>query len=445
MADQQAEALRAIGAVPDYGEGITYKTTFSGIHIWEADSWKDASMSWKESCYLAANLTGRAMEMVVRGPDAQKFLSKLSINNVYKWPIGKSKHLVMCDENGLVATHGLAIRDSEDSFRHMANPPWAMVMAKAMGMDVEVIPHNIFILQVAGPRSLEVLERAAGKRLRDVGFLEFRDIEIAGVRTKVSLELARIGMTGNLAYEIHGPFDDGPAVYDAVYKAGQSAGIKRLGWRTYVVNHTEGGFPQLNCTFLPSAIADKVYKQIIPASLFDACSGSIDPTDLRARFRTPQEVDWAWMAKFDHDFIGRKAVEAEAANPKRTIVTLRWNPQDAVDIFASLFQRGEEYKTIELPCTPQSPAGGHADLVTRNGKPVGVASVAVYSYYYREMISHCTIDIDQAKIGNEVVVHWGDFGKRIKDVRATVERFPYLDLPRNQDYDLSTVPFGAPE
>lgn len=51
-------------------------------------------------------------------------------------------------------------------------------------------------------------------------------------------------MTGGLAYELHGPIEEGPAIYDAVYQAGQEFGIERLGWGTYLVNHVEGGFPQ---------------------------------------------------------------------------------------------------------------------------------------------------------------------------------------------------------
>ena len=175
-----------------------------------------------------------------------------------------------------------------------------------------------------------------------------------------------------------------------------------------------------------------------------ACSGSVDPADLRARFRTPVEVGWDWMARLDHDFIGREALEREMADPKRTLVTLRWNPEDVIDIYASLFQPGEEYRTLDLPSCPQPPAGGHADHVTKDGGQVGISSGTTYSYYFREVISHGTIDRDQAQIGNEVVLHWGDFGKRIKEVRATVARFPYLDLPMNQDYDLSTVPSGVP-
>ena len=70
---------------------------------------------------------------------------------------------------------------------------------------------------------------------------------------------------------------------------------------------------------------------------------------MRARLRTPVEVGWQRAVKFDHDFIGRAALEAEVANPRRTVATLRWNPDDVVDIYASLLQPGEEYKTIDLP------------------------------------------------------------------------------------------------
>jgi glycine cleavage system aminomethyltransferase T len=430
-----------IGAVPAYPDIPTYKMVFGNLHVWEGDGWKDESMSWKTGCYVAANLTGPGMQVTYSGPDAQAALSRFSINNVNNWRIGTSKHLVMPDADGLIANHGLAIRDGEDTFRQLASIPWAAYQLEHLDMDVQVSYQDIFILQVAGPTSIQVLERVLGESLRDVRFLAIRKIQIAGLEAE--LEVSRIGMVGTLAYEIRGPFEAGPAVYDAVYQAGKDLGIKRLGWRTYLVNHTEGGFPQLNCTFLPSVFADEAFMATpLSAFLGRNISGSIDPTDLRARFRTPQEVNWAWMAKFDHDFLGREAVEAEAAAPRRKTVILRWNHDDILSILASQFEPGEEYKYIEFPCAPQQLAGGHADLVTKNAKPVGVSSAAVYSYYYREMLSQCAIDLDQAEIGNKVVLHWGDYGKRIKEVRATVERFPYLDLPSNRDYDLSSVPSG---
>jgi vanillate/3-O-methylgallate O-demethylase len=63
-------------------------------------------------------------------------------------------------------------------------------------------------------------------------------------------------------------------------------------------------------------------------------SGSVDPTNMRARTRTPVEVRWHNMARFDHDFIGREVLAAEIMNPKRTTVTLRWNADDVMDTYA---------------------------------------------------------------------------------------------------------------
>lgn len=436
--------LPVIGAVPAYPDVPTYKNIFGSLHVWEGDGWKDESMSWKTGCYVAANLTG-PMQVRYRGPGAQELLSRTSINDVYNWPIGTSKHLVSTTSDGIVANHGLAVRDGEQEFRQLAALPWAAYKSLSMpDLDVAFEFENIFILQIAGPTSVQVIERLLGRSIRDLDFLQIQKIDIPGIDGQFDLELSRIGMVGTLAYEIRGAYELSPRVYDAVYRAGQDFGIKRLGWRTYVVNHTEGGFPQVNCTFLPSSVRDEGFNAgFMNGSLNTVHTGSIDPSDTRARERTPGEVNWLWMAKFDHEFEGREAVLAEKEHPTRKTVILRWNHDDIADIFASHFRPGEEYKYLEFPSAPQQLAGGHADLVTKDGRQVGVASSSIYSYYYREMLTQTSINLDQAEIGNEVVLHWGDFGRRIKEVRATVERFPYLDLPSNRNFDLSTTPSGV--
>ena len=437
--------------VPIYPDIPTYANVLGGLHIYEGDGWKTESMSYKTSAYIASNLSGTPA-ITFRGPDAQEALSRMSMNNVYNWPVGTSKHLVQPDDNGYIANHGLVVRDGEDTFRQLAAGSWPLFKALSFGLDVDVSLSEVFIFQIAGPASIQILERLVGEDLRAVEFLASRRVTIPGLSPETEVELSRIGMAGTLAYELRGPLEHGPEVFDAVYRAGQDFDIKRSGWRTYYVNHTEGGFPQMLGSFLPSSIADAEYQEHPSFPPFlrsfatdpSTLSGSIDSADLSARFRTPSEVNWGWMAKFDHDFIGRAAVEAEAANRRRKTVTLRWNTEDILDVFASQFQQGEEYKNFEFPITPQKLVpGGHADLVTKDGKPIGVSSVVAYSYYYRQTISQSTIDLDESAIGNEVIVHWGDSGGRIKQIRATVQRFPYLDLPSNKDYDLSSIPSGV--
>ena len=59
------------------------------------------------------------------------------------------------------------------------------------------------------------------------------------------------------------------------------------------------------------------------------------------------------------------------------------------------------------------------------------------------MISHAIIDADKITEGKEVLVQWGDYGKRIKNLRAVIVKYPYIHgVMDNRDYDLSTVPSG---
>jgi vanillate/3-O-methylgallate O-demethylase len=81
----------------------------------------------------------------------------------------------------------------------------------------------------------------------------------------------------------------------------------------------------------------------------------------------------------------------------------------------------------------------HADHIVKDGRPAGISSGTTYSYYFREVLSMGCIDVDASKIGTEVIVNWGDYGGRIKNVRATVARFPYLTEGRNSDLDVTAI------
>ena len=65
------------------------------------------------------------------------------------------------------------------------------------------------------------------------------------------------------------------------------------------------------------------------------------------------------MIKFDHDFVGRKALEKEVANPRRKMVTLLWNTEDVMDVHASQFQTGRALRPH-----------GSAERLTRSRAPI---------------------------------------------------------------------------
>jgi glycine cleavage system aminomethyltransferase T len=430
---------------PVYPEVALWHVSGSSAQPWEFSGWKPESMSWKCACYIHAGLSGNT-PILYSGPDAEKFLAGICVNGFEKFRPGTAKHAVMCDEAGLIAGHGMLQRSAEDRFRLYVHGVWANYMFSRTGLRVREEVLDEYLFQVAGPASLHLLEDVSGTDLRDVRFLGFKQCVIAGR----SVEIMRIGMAGGLAYEVHGPMADASLVYDAIYRAGQAHGIERLGARTYQVNHIEGGFPQKNWTFFPAGADDPGFRRWarehrLMGYIEPKWTGSADPADHRARYRTPVEVGWQRSVNLDHDFLGRAAVEKELADPRRTIVTLAWNAEDVIDVYASLFREGEEYQFIEIPSTayPRR-ARAHADELLRDGRVVGIASGAVYSYYHRRMISHGTIDMECAAIGTGVVVRWGEHGGRIKEIRATVERFPFHDGQNNREIDVAAMPKHDP-
>jgi vanillate/3-O-methylgallate O-demethylase len=110
--------------------------------------------------------------------------------------------------------------------------------------------------------------------------------------------------------------------------------------------------------------------------------------------------------------------------------TLVWDADDVSDVFASLF-RGETYHFMEMPRDQRGFM--YMDKVLRNGHAVGISSSRGYSYYFKKMLSLCTIDIESSEPGTEVTVVWGNPGSPQKHIKATVAPAPYKKDNRRAD------------
>lgn len=413
-------------------------TAFPHAVAYEHTGWRDESMAWKDGAYLHGNLNP-SPTFRVRGPDALKFLSDTCVNGFGKFPIGSGKHAIMANEAGQVMSDGVLVRTGEDDFITYWMAPYMGYVLQKGGYDAvgEDLTGKVFLFQLAGPRSLEILERATGQDFHDVKFMRTQSGSIDGRPFNV----LRMGMAGTLAYELHGAVDDAHFIYNALMKAGEPFGIRRLGLRAYCMNHTEDGFPQAYYHFVYPWAEDPGFVEFMNGQtdyMWPVRKGSMGP-GLQHLYRTVVELGWEKMIKFDHDFVGRAALEREVANPRRTMVTLEWNTDDIMDVHRSQYEPGEPYNPLDEP-NHSAGSGLYADKVLKDGALVGVSSGRAYSMHYRVMISLCSIDIDQAEIGNRVTVVWGEPGTRQKEIRATVARFPYLNENRNQNVDTSTIP-----
>ena len=95
-------------------------------------------------------------------------------------------------------------------------------------------------------------------------------------------------------------------------------------------------------------------------------------------YLTPFDLGYGQFVKFDHDFVGRAGVEAMAAHPKRTKVTLVWNGDDVARALGTLFHDGGDIaKYIDLPLANYATLP--YDKVLKGGKTVGLSTYTGYT------------------------------------------------------------------
>ena len=123
---------------------------------------------------------------------------------------------------------------------------------------------------------------------------------------------------------------------------------------------------------------------------------------------TPYELDYGRIIGFDHDFIGREALEkmvADGRSERRKKVTFVWNGDDTAAAYGSMFHKGPAAKFINLPMSLYDTF--HADRVEANGKVVGLSTWTGYSANERAILSLGTIDAKHATPGTEVTLDLG--------------------------------------
>ncbi|HEY7389631.1 MAG TPA: hypothetical protein VH640_14040, partial [Bryobacteraceae bacterium] len=119
----------------------------------------------------------------------------------------------------------------------------------------------------------------------------------------------------------------------------------------------------------------------------------------------------------------REAMEKIADKPHRKKVTLAWNSQDVLKVFASLLEHGDHYKYIDLPLSNYTSAS--YDKLLIRGKLAGLSMFSGYSYNERSMLSLGIVEPD-VKIGTEVTLLWGEPGGGSK--KTTVERHNQIEI-----------------
>lgn len=413
----------------------------------EFSNWRSEQRAWAESCALL-DQSHHMTDLFLEGPDALRLLSDLGVNSFANFGVNKAKQFVAVNPNGQLIGDAILFHLDEELFDLVGHPmviDWVLFHLERGDYSVTAErdensavrksgPPKFYRYELQGPTAAAVLEQATGVALPETKFFNMADFSIAGHAVRG----LRHGMAGQPGFELFGPWEDGEAVLDALLEAGKHHGLVRAGAKAYSTANLESGWVPAP---IPAIFGDdsllKDYREWLPVSAVGAIGGSVDSGNIEDYYLTPYDIGYDRNVKFDHDFVGREALEELAKNPPRTKVTLVWNNDDVTAALGSLLTEGPGAKYFDLPKIRY--ALHQEDKVLRDGEPVGISLDCGYIANERAMVSLATFDKEHSTPGTEVTVVWGEEPSSAKpqveehkswEIRATVAPVPFVQFAR---------------
>ena len=417
----------------------------------EYTNWRDEQWAWQHTCVLY-NQTFHMAELAVNGPGAMTLLSRLGVNTFNNFDVDKAKQFVPCTPDGYVIGDVILFHLAETEFNLVGRAPalnWVTYHAEVGGYDVEVKldqrsalrtdgRRKHYRFQVQGPRAMGVIARALGTQPPELKFFNLTTTQIGNVIVRA----LRHGMAGQPGWELFGPWDDYEPVHAALVAAGQEFGMRLVGGRAYSSNALESGWIPSPLPAVYSGEELRAYREWLPAAGYEGSAsigGSFVSADVEDYYFTPWDLGYGHLVKFDHDFIGREALEQMADDEHRQKVTLALNDDDVAETIATMFGETEHAKFMDWPSAVY--AMHPFDRVMSSGDVVGVSTWIGYTFNEAKWISLAVLDADYAEPGTEVTFVWGEENGGTskptvephvqRELRAVVSPVPYVEAVRS--------------
>lgn len=413
----------------------------------EFTNWREEQMA----CRTSIAFYDQSFHMTttfLRGKDAVALMNHLTVNNYSTFGVDRSRHSVVCSPDGYVIGDGILYCLAPDELvlvGRQAGHNWVRFNATTGGWDVEMEEdefmsdnpngrRNFYRFQVEGPHAPALMEDLTGAPMPQVPKLHLMHVTIAGKQVTAMQHT----MAGNPGWEVFGPWDDGPAVKEAILAAGERYDMKRVGSVAYFTTAMELGWVSRP---MPAIFTDpglRAFREWLPDTAPEASwalGGSYNSPNIEDYYFTPWELGYGNVIKLDKgEFVGRDALAASKDDVHRAKVSLVWNPEDVAKIIQGYMDPADDLPTRYLEFPRSNYATWLYDAVSdADGNRIGVSMYPTFLWTERSMCTLGVIDAKYAEPGTEVTFVWGEPASRASkylephrqiEVRATVAPAP---------------------
>ena len=235
-------------------------------------------------------------KLLVKGPDAGKFLDMMYTNMMSTLKPGRCRYGLMCSENGFLIDDGVVARIDDETYMchtttggaeriHGLMEEWLQTEWWDWQVYVANLTEQYAQIAVVGPNARKLLEKLGGTDVsaETLPFMGWADGVIGGFQARVY----RISFSGELSFEIAVAASEGRAFWDDLMAAGEKLGVMPYGTEALHIMRAEKGFIMIG----------------------DESDGTVIPQDLG--------LHWA-ISRKKADYLGKRAQERIAmANPDR--------------------------------------------------------------------------------------------------------------------------------
>ncbi|MBO0748083.1 MAG: aminomethyltransferase family protein, partial [Acidimicrobiaceae bacterium] len=345
------------------------------------------------------------------------------INSVANFPVNMAKQFVPTTPAGNVIGDGILFHEEEDAFVYVGRNPganWLLFQAETGGYKVDVVhddrspsrPYGKAVsrkywrLQIQGPNAWQVIEKVNGGPVEQLRFFRMATMNVDGTTVRT----LRHGMAGAPGLELYGPYEDYERIRNAILEAGAEFGLLPVGSRAYAANTLESGWIPSPLPAIYTGEELRSYREWLSPGSYEATNaiaGSFVSDNIEDYYTNPWQLGYGSFIKYDHDFIGRSALEKIDGSTQQKKVTFAWNGEDMGKIVASLFDtESEGYQFFDVPIANYGSTSMDS-IIDADGKVVGKSMFAGYSPNERRALSLGIVDHD-VEIGQELRLIWGE-------------------------------------
>ncbi len=232
-------------------------------------------------------------EFLIAGPKALDLIQKITSNDASNLTVGKAQYSCLPNENGGIVDDLIVYKVKEEQYMLVVNASnidkdWGHISKynEAIGAEMRNISDRYSLLAVQGPKAIEAMQSLTSVDLSTIKFYTFRVADFAGMEHVI---ISATGYTGSGGFEIYCKNEEVQQIWEKVFKAGESYGIKPIGLAARDTLRLEMGY----------------------------CLYGNDINDSTS----PIEAGLGWITKFTKDFVNSEALEREKAEgPKRKLI-----------------------------------------------------------------------------------------------------------------------------